>query len=46
MYSSLSQGLACGFEGALTLASSLAYAGKDDVPAALHAVAQLHVRVL
>ena len=41
MYSSLAQGLACGFEGALTLASSLAYAGKDDVPAALAAYSEV-----
>ena len=41
MYSSLAQGLACGFEGALTLASSLAHAGKDDVPAALAAYSEV-----
>lgn len=43
MYSALGQGLSCGLEGAVKLASSLASAGKDDVAAALAAYSQAAV---
>ena len=43
MYSVLGQGLSCGLEGAVKLASSLASAGKDDVAAALVAYSQAAV---